>query len=235
MFPTIETSVSQIFSTSWNITDGTVVPKTEDVVLRNGGRRLDAVYLYADLAGSSKLAQSLLPEATAKIVKAYVNTATRILRHKGGHIRSFDGDRVMAIFMGNDKEDRAVRAALAINWAVIEVIRPAIRDGFSDGADFCNIQHGIGIDSGEALVIRGGIRDNNDLISIGASPNVAAKLSDIRAPGHSIFITDNVKEQLSEEHLKFDNLQQIWSRLSYLHDVGGKKYTVWGTSAYWGI
>ena len=102
--------MGDIFGTSMVITNGTVVPKTEDVALKNGGRLVDATYLYADLAGSSKIAQRLRMEAAAKVIKSYVNTATRILRFKGGEIRSFDGDRVMAIFMGADKERRAVRA-----------------------------------------------------------------------------------------------------------------------------
>lgn len=94
MYPSIESSVSEIFSATWNITNGIKVPKTEDVVLKNGGRLVDATYLYADLAGSSKMADSLFKETTAKIIRAYINSASRILRHQGGEIRSFDGDRV---------------------------------------------------------------------------------------------------------------------------------------------
>jgi len=177
VYPSIESTVSDIFSADWSITDGRVVPKTDDIVLKNGGKLINATYLYADLAGSSRLAQTVYKETTAKIIRAYINTATRILRHYGGEIRSFDGDRVMAIFMGADKNVRATRAALAINWAVLDVIRPAIKEAWSDGDTICEIEHGIGIDTGEALIVRGGVRDNNDLISVGAAPNIAAKLS----------------------------------------------------------
>jgi adenylate cyclase len=51
------------------------------------------------------------------------------------------------------------------------------------------MDHGIGIDTGEALVVRGGIRNNSDLIAIGAAPNVAAKLSSIRDK-YSIYATE---------------------------------------------
>lgn len=93
---------------AWSITNGTVVPTTDDIVMRNGGRLLDATYAYADLADSSKIAQTLKKEAAAKIIRAFVNSATRILRNFGGEIRSFDGDRVMAIFVGDDKNWNAV-------------------------------------------------------------------------------------------------------------------------------
>lgn len=235
MYPSIETSVSAIFDTSWNITKGTVVPETEDVVLKNGGKLVDAVYLYADLAGSSKLAQSLKVEATAKVIKAYISTASRILIHKGGAIRSFDGDRVMGIFMGPDKEERAVRAAMGIHWAVSEVIPEAIERGFTDGKDFCDIRHAIGIDAGEALIVRGGVRDNNDLISIGSAPNVAAKLSDLRL-SQSIFITQAVADGLGDDYQTYgDARRPVWSRLHSVAPVGGRYVTVYATNVWWSI
>ncbi|MBX9243577.1 adenylate/guanylate cyclase domain-containing protein [Actinotalea ferrariae] len=235
MYPSIEDSVANIMGTSWNITKGTVVPKTEDVVLKNGGKLVEAVYLYADLAGSSKLAQSLKKEATAKIIKAYISTASRIILYKDGEIRSFDGDRVMGIFMGADKEQRAVRAAMGIHWAVCEVIRPAIKTAFTDGEDFCNVQHAIGIDAGEALIVRGGVRDNNDLISIGSAPNVAAKLSDIRT-SHSLFITKAVYDELGDEYLTYEaGRRNVWTRTLSPTTIGGKSVSVYSSSVYWAV
>ena len=196
MYPSIESSVNDIFYATWSITDGVKVPTTEDIVMKNGGRRVDATYLYADLAGSSKLAHSMLPETTAIIIRAYINSASRLIRHFNGEIRSFDGDRVMGIYMGTDKNREAVRTALAINWAVNDVIKKAIEGKWSDVAKTYTIGHGIGIDTGEALIVRGGVRDNNDLISIGHAPNDAAKLSDYRAS--TINITKAVYDDLND-------------------------------------
>lgn len=235
MYPSIEDSVKAIMSTAWNITNGTTVPNTEDVVLKNGGRLVNACYLYADLAGSSKLAQSLKKEATAKIIKAYISTASRIILHKDGAIRSFDGDRVMGIFIGAKKEERAVRAAMGIHWAVCEVIRPAIKDAYTDGADFCDIDHAIGIDAGEALIVRGGVRDNNDLISVGGAPNIAAKLSDIRS-SDSIFITQAVYDALGDQYMTYDEgRKNVWSRVWSQPTIGGVSVTAYGSDVYWAI
>lgn len=235
MYPSIESTVGEIIQTAWNIANGNKVPETVDVVLKNGGKVVDATYLYADLAGSSKLAQSLTKEATAKIIKVYINTASRILKNYGGEIRSFDGDRVMAIFMGNNKNWNAARAALGIHWAVVQVIRPAIQSGWSDGSDFCDIDHAIGIDTGEALIVRGGVRDSNDLISVGGAPNVAAKLSDIRN-GNSVFISDRVHDTLNEDLLTYDDgRKKIWSRMPGHVQIGGSNTTVYGSSVYWGV
>lgn len=232
MYPTIESSVSDIFSEQWSISDGTVVPKTEDIVMKNGGRRVDATYLYADLAGSSRLAHTMLKETTARIIRAYVGTAVRILRHKGGQIRSFDGDRVMAIFMGGSKNNDAVRAALGINWAVEKVIAPAIADKWTDVSKSYTIGHGIGIDTGEALIVRGGVRDNNDLISIGDAPNDAARLSDYR--GWSINITKAVYDALTDEHKLLDDGRSFW-HLSDGTQALKVRTPLYHTNAHWEI
>lgn len=237
MHPSIESSVDDIIKARWDIKDGRTVPKTEDIVMKNGGRLLNATYVYADLGDSSKIAQTLKKEAAAKIIRAYVHSATRILRNFDGEIRSFDGDRVMAIFVGESMLWNAVRSAFAINWAVSEVIRPAIRENWSDGENFYNISHRVGVDTGESLIVRGGARNNNDLISVGAAPNVAAKLSDLKK-GYSTYITDRVFEELSDELLYYesDGLQKSsWRKLPTSLSVGGEAVTVYGSNVYWGL
>lgn len=231
MYPTIESSVETILTTVWNKSNGSKVPQTDDVALSNGAKEIEATYLYADLAESSKYAQTLYPEVTGKIIRTYINTASRILNYFDGEIRSFDGDRVMAIFMGDRKEWAAVRAALAINWAVTEVIRPKIKANWSDGDTFSNIQHAVGIDTGAALVIRGGVRNHNDLISVGHAPNVAAKLSEVRNHG-SIIITDRVKQVLTDDLLKYETNRDIW-RTGPRVAVGGKYQTTFVSDVYW--
>src|SRR3954447_20800824 len=103
--------VQDVLETDWNTRRGYVVPETENVALSNGAVNVTATYLYADLAGSSQLAQMAKPEVVGKVIRTYLNAAGKILRNYGGEIRSFDGDRVMAIFMGDDQAHNAVSAA----------------------------------------------------------------------------------------------------------------------------
>lgn len=221
---------------TWNITKGTVVPETKDIVMKNGGRLVEATYVYADLADSSNIAQSLTKEAAAKIIRAFVNSSTRIMRNFGGEIRSFDGDRVMAIYIGDDKNWKAVRAAFAINWAVNEVIRPAIKSNWSDGENFYNISHRAGVDTGESLIVRGGARNNNDLISVGGAPNIAAKLSDLKN-GHSTYVTNRVYDELTDDLLFEESnglRRNLWSKQYSPVQIGGTYSTVYGSNVYWG-
>lgn len=225
----VESKVQEVIDIAWSIRDGQTVPKTEDVVLRNGAVKVEATYLYADLANSSIAAQALTKEATGKIIRAYLNAASRIIRRFGGHIRSFDGDRVMGIFMGNGKNTSAAKAGLGMNWAIHEVLRPKLNAKWNDLDSLYRVDHGVGIATGEALIVRGGVRDNNDLVSIGDAPNTAAKLSSLRI-GPDVYITDDVYDQLHESAKTYDG-QQMWERVPN-QPIGGKIFPVVGSRGW---
>src|SRR2546426_1153205 len=91
--------IDGILNQTWALRDGQVVPETEDVALAGGGVKLKATVAYADLADSTELAMDFDARVAAKIFRAFLAMSTRILRNEGGAIRSFDGDRVMGIFV----------------------------------------------------------------------------------------------------------------------------------------
>lgn len=158
---------------------GTTVPTTDTVKLTNGAVYLDAVYLYADMADSTGMAQNFDDIDAAKIVRAYLSAVTRVLKFRDGEIRSYDGDRVMAIFVGNDAASKAAKAALEIKWVVDNIVHEELDllvSAYSKSA--WNLSHHTGIDTGEAFIVRAGVRNANDLVSIGDAPNIAAKLSE---------------------------------------------------------
>ncbi len=226
-----KSGIDGVLDKSWAITTGTVVPETDDITLKNGSRRIDATYLYADLAGSSKLAQTVKDEIVAKVIRSYLNAAARILKHHGGAIRGYDGDRVMAIFIGSSKNTSAAIAAFHLNWAVKKVIRDKIDTKWSKSLANYTLHHGVGIASGEALIVRAGVRNNNDLVSVGSAPNAAAKLSELRRTP-DIYITSDVHEMLHKKaKLRNDGVSTIWSKQQN-ESVGGSTVEVYGT-IYW--
>ena len=193
--------VTTIFDTAWDVRDGTVIPDTDSVTLKNGAVKIDATFLYADLAGSSKLAQVCPWDTTAKIIRAYLNCATRLIKNYGGEIRSFDGDRVMGVFIGDSKNTDAVRCAMALNWVVSEVINPKAKEKYTSVRDNnIEIRHCVGIDTGESRAVRAGIRNDNDLIWIGRPPSFAAKLSDIRNYPYILFVSKKVYNNMNEKN-----------------------------------
>lgn len=227
----IVNSVQTVLNTAWDTRDGSVVPDTDSVKLSGGAVKVEATYLYADLARSSQAAQKLRKDVTGKIIRSYLDAASRIIKHYKGEIRSFDGDRVMGIFMGSSKNTQALKAGLGINWAMSEVLKPRFEKRWSNLSDYWTPGHGVGIATGEALIVRGGVRASNDLVSVGAPPNVAAKLSELRgAP--TVYCTKETWRQAHESaRLSSKDKKEMWRE----HDaqvVGGKSFAVM-SSSWW--
>ncbi|WP_336801995.1 adenylate/guanylate cyclase domain-containing protein [Kaistia sp. MMO-174] len=167
-------SVKTTFAASWSTRNGTVVPVDTDLSLGNDGVKLTATVLYADLSESTKLVDSYPAALAAEIYKTFLQCAARIIRSENGAITAYDGDRVMAVYIGDLKNTQAARTALKINWACKNIIQPAYNKQYPDRP--YALKHTVGIDTSEILVARAGIRGSNDLVWIGRAANWAAKL-----------------------------------------------------------
>lgn len=214
-----------IVSDRWTADDGRAVPATTDISLGNAVRRFDlATFLYADLNGSTKMVETLSWQRCAEIYKTYLYCASRIIRHFGGDVVAFDGDRVMGVFLGDTQSTNAVRCALRINWALHFLIQTAY-DGHY-GAGFA-IGHTIGVDVSEVRCCRTGIRGDNDLLWIGTAPNIAAKLTAMTE--FSIWITDTVYKRLADE-VKVYEAKRIWEECYW---TSQNNRTVYRSNWYW--
>lgn len=213
----IKKDVQGVIDTPWNIRKGRVVPTTGDVALAGGAVELDATFLYADLAGSSKMAKELDRRVAAKIMKSFLATSCRLINHLGGTIQSFDGDRVMGVFVGDYKNSNAAKCALQINYVVKEIIKPKFENRYESvkNASFY-IRHGVGVDTGTVLTVRAGARGANDLIWIGRAPNLAAKLSDLREAPYYSFLTASVYNKLNDSS-KYggSNKEDMWEKRTW--------------------
>lgn len=172
---TLEADVDKLFAGLWSIRDGRVVPDATSVTLGNDGVRIDAVVLYADLADSTVMVDSYPDWFAAEMYKAFLVCAAKVIRFEGGSITSYDGDRVMAVYIGVDRFDRAVRSAQKINWAVMNIVRPKVRDKYPMFA--YEMRHVCGIDESILLAAKTGARNDNDLVWVGPAANYAAKLA----------------------------------------------------------
>ena len=185
---------------------------------------LPATYLYTDMIDSSTLAAVARKEETASVITTFLKMSVRIMRGSTGHIRSFDGDRVMAIFAGPDRQSRAVRAALRIRHSIDVDLNNEVQAAFpSIKKSGWSLKSMSGIATGEALLVRAGIRNNSDLVSIGLAPNLAAKLSDLREGSTArIAIGAGTYKQLNKNELETDGVD-MWKGPKEI-PVGGKNY-----------
>ena len=191
--------VKDILSQSWDMRDGATVPTTDGIKFAGGAVRLDATILYADLAQSSYLATEFQQRTAAKVIRAFLFIMSRLITTCDGKITSFDGDRVMGVFIGGSKNSNAAKCALKMDYAVLEIIKPTVTNHFQAlKQDGFEISHCVGVDTSSVLAVRAGQRGSNDLIWIGRAPNLAAKLSDIRESPYDSFITEDVYNRLKD-------------------------------------
>ena len=200
--------VRSFFRTEWEVTEGTVIPSQEDIGLGNKAKKLEVAILYADMAESTNLVDSHSPLYAAEIYKSFLYVCSKMIRRNGGDLVSFDGDRIMGAFIGNEKNSAAAKTALNIKWGITTVVQSEHDDFYKD-TDI-TINYCVGIDSYEHHVVRTGIRGSNDLLWVGKAANYAAKLTTHNwSPYHSI-ISARVYGRINEIS-KFDSKgENMW-------------------------
>lgn len=229
----IARDVQTTINTTWKKRNGNKIPDTVDIALNGGAVEIDATFLYADLANSSKMAKELDRRIVAKIIKSFLTSVSKLIMHNNGKIVSFDGDRVLGVFYGNSKNSSAAKCALQIKYVVSKIIKPKFESNYQTvkNASF-NIDYGVGIDTGSVLAVRGGVRGSNDIIWIERAPNLAAKLSDLRESPYQTFITERVYNKLNDSS-KFGGKEKknMWERRSW--KFLGESISVYRSSWHW--
>ena len=120
-----QSDVSSIIGVPWDTTEKKSLPTTDGIRLAGGANWVEATYLYADLANSSRMAKEFDRRITAKIIKSFLQSATFLVGENGGRVISFDGDRILGVFTNSSKNTSAVKCGLQLNWVVTQAIRPA--------------------------------------------------------------------------------------------------------------
>lgn len=188
--------INTIFSTKWATRDGRQVPEAEDIRLGNDAVSIDGTVLYADMADSTSLVNNFKDWFAAEIYKAYLVSACRIIRGNGGQITAFDGDRVMAVFLGNLKNTLAAKTALQINF-IVQEINKIVKLKYPNSS--YELSQAVGIDTSQLFVAKTGIRNANDLVWVGRAANYAAKLCSLGDATYPTYITESVFKPLNDE------------------------------------
>ncbi len=194
----IEAEVKRIFRDQWATSKATTVPEPSDIALQKNEAKTidDGTVLYADLSGSTNMVQNYSPSFAAEVYRAYLYSAAQIIRNEGGDVTAYDGDRVMAIYLGPAPNTNAATTALKINYAVRKIINPAIEAQYGTRIVYTARQV-VGVDRSSLFVARTGVRGDNDLVWVGRAANYAAKLTDIGNDDAS-FITGDVFDRLAD-------------------------------------
>lgn len=203
----LKLEVRNIFKATWEVTGGRVVPAPASVGLGNSATEFDsATVLYADLDGSTIMVDTKTWHFSAEIYKTYLLCAAKIIKSQDGVITAYDGDRIMAVYIGERKNSRAAISALKINYAVKNIINPSIVAQYPQNPFF--VRHVIGIDTSPIRVARTGVRGDNDLVWVGRAANYAAKLTTMSSE-FPTWITADVYNNLAKDAKQHKD-KDIW-------------------------
>src|SRR5579859_6594920 len=158
--------------------NGRAIPGSEQTPQE---RRVVTV-MFADITGSTPLADRLDPEDMRAILSGYFNLMTQQIQRHGGTVEKYIGDAVMAVFglpvAHEDDPDRAIRAALDMQQALAQFNQ---RRQAQD-AEATQLQMRIGINTGEVAAPSNSRSNRNDFLITGDAVNVTARLQEVAAP-----------------------------------------------------
>ena len=228
---TLATQVATIFKEAWATRAGQKVPEPSDLKLGNDAVEFDAAtILYADLTGSTKLVDAESWTFAAEIYKAYLHCAATIVRAEGGAIVSYDGDRIMGVFIGQSQATPAARAGLKINYAVQEIINPALAAQYPNNS--FTVSQVVGVDTSPIRAARTGVRGDNDLVWVGRAANYAAKLTDLKLAERT-WVTKATYDRLAEDaKLGGPNRQLMWKPYNW-SQMGNQ--LIYGSTWRWSV
>jgi adenylate cyclase len=139
-----------------------------------GGAELESSFLFADVRGSTAMAEHMRPSEMRSLMDRFYATASRVLVEHDAIVDKFVGDEVVGIFVpalaGEHHAARAVAAARVLLGAI---------GGIGDGPP---LPVGSGVHSGIAFVGTVGEAPKIELTAIGDAVNVAARLASVAGP-----------------------------------------------------
>jgi adenylate cyclase len=147
-----------------------------ELLRHHGGAEIDGSLLFADIRGSTTLAESMSPSAFHDLLDRFYTTATKVVFDHDGAIDKFVGDELVAMFVplltGERHAARAVEAAQALLRAT----------GHADpGGPWLPV--GAGVNSGRIWFGAVGEGEHTELTALGDRVNVTARLASVAQAG----------------------------------------------------
>ncbi len=166
-------------------------------LLKLGGETREMTFLFSDIRGFTPISEKYKgnPEGLTKLINRFLTRMTDVIIANGGTIDKFMGDCIMAFWnapIENTKHrELAVKSAIEMTAALRQLNNILVAEGLPQ------INIGIGINTGEALVGNMGSEQRFDYSVIGDAVNLASRLeSSSKTLGKTIVIGEDTKNKI---------------------------------------
>ena len=166
-------------------------------LLKLGGETREMTFLFSDIRGFTPISEKYKgnPEGLTKLINRFLTRMTDVIIANGGTIDKFMGDCIMAFWnapIENRKHrELAVKTALEMEVELAELNMHLQAEGLPQ------INIGIGINTGEALVGNMGSEQRFDYSVIGDAVNLASRLeSSSKTLGKTIVIGEDTRHTI---------------------------------------
>lgn len=161
----------------------------EDVQLGDSVKR-EISAMFADIRGFTTIAESLTPERTALFLNTYMHYMEPVIRQNNGFINQFLGDGILATFPENPSD--AVDAAVGMIQTLPKFNEEVKTKGFTP------VSIGIGINTGEAMVIALGVEERMDASVVSDAINTASRVEGLnKFYKTQLLISESVYQKLT--------------------------------------
>ncbi|MGH8945315.1 MAG: adenylate/guanylate cyclase domain-containing protein [Acidimicrobiia bacterium] len=151
-----------------------------------GGAEVELSLLFADVRGSTALAEGISPAEFGELLNRFYEISSRVIDEEGGMVDKYLGDGVFALFIPGFTGPDHARRAITAGRRLLAASREA-------GAEDTRIPVGVGVHSGTAFTgVVGGTPEMLDFTAVGDAVNVAARLGSMAAPGQLLVSADTV-------------------------------------------
>jgi len=178
-------------------------------LLKLGGETREMTFLFSDIRGFTPISEKYKgnPEGLTKLINRFLTRMTDVIIANGGTIDKFMGDCIMAFWnapIENSKHrEMAIKSAIEMNIALKDLNTKLQAEGLPQ------INIGIGINTGEALVGNMGSEQRFDYSVIGDAVNLASRLeSSSKILGKTIVIGEETRRTI-EKMYPFDYIDSI--------------------------
>jgi adenylate cyclase len=140
-----------------------------------GGAEIEITVLFADVRGSTGLAERMEPEEFSKLLARFYGAAAEVIDERDGIVDKFVGDGAVALFIPGFAGPDHAEDAIAAGRALLETTG-------NDGGDPW-LPVGVAVHTGPSFVGSVGEGDASDFTALGDTVNTAARLNGLAAAG----------------------------------------------------